>query len=48
MKKCDVETREHYEEYVQENWKDTHPIIKDVSSFEKIRPKDGVEMCILY
>ena len=48
MEKCDEETRNHYEKYITENWEVTHPIMKDVSSFEKIRPKDGVEFCILY
>ena len=36
-----------YEKYLQENWKETHPILKDVSSYEKIRPHDGVEFCML-
>ena len=48
MEKCDEETKNHYKKYISENWETTHPIMKDVSSFEKIRPKDGVEFCILY
>ena len=48
MKECDSKTKKHYENYIAENWKNTHPIMKDVSSFEKIRPKDGIEFCILY
>ena len=44
---CNEETRKFYSEYINENWKETFPIMKDVSSFEKIRPKDGVEFCIL-
>ena len=39
--------RDFYEKYLQENWKETHPILKDVSSYEKIRPKDGIEFCML-
>ena len=48
MKECKSEVREHYEKYIEEDWRATHPIMKDVSSFEKIRPKDGIEFCILY
>ena len=48
MQECDSKTRESYMEYINEHWKETHPIMKDVSSFEKIRPSDGVEFCILY
>ena len=48
ISKCTKEEKEHYQRYINENWRYTHPIMKDVSSFEKIRPKDGVEFCILY
>ena len=48
MEKLDKEKREFYEEYMRETMKETFPIIKDVSSFYKIRPEDGVEYCILY
>ena len=48
LQECDEETRKHYEAYINENWEQTFPIMKDVSSFEKIRPKNGIEFCILY
>ena len=48
MEKLDKEKREFYEEYMRENMKETFPIIKDVSSYHKIRPDDGVEYCIFY
>ena len=48
MKRQDPDVRKHYENYIRENWRCTHPIMKDVSSYEKIRPADGVEFCILY
>ena len=47
MEKVDQETKEFYRKYVDENWKETHPIMKNVSAFAKIRPKDGTEFCIL-
>ena len=47
IKTCDEQTQKFYTEYINENWKETFPIIKDVSSFDKIRPADGVEFCIL-
>ena len=47
LKTCEEKKRLFYIEYINENWKETFPIMKDVSSFEKIRPKDGVEFCIL-
>ena len=48
MKGLDKEKREFYEEYMKENMLETFPIIKDVSSYHKIRPDDGVEYCIYY
>ena len=48
MKKLDKDRREFYEEYMRETMRETFPIIKDVSSFHKIRPSDGVEYCIFY
>ena len=45
---CSNEEKEHYRKHINENWKDTHPIMKNVSSYGKIRPKDGIEFCILY
>ena len=47
IKKVGTEDKRFYEEYIAEDWKNTFPIMKDVSSFEKIRPEDGVEFCIL-
>ena len=47
MKKAKPEDRESYEMHVKENWKETFPIMKDVSRFAKIRPKDGVEFSIM-
>ena len=44
----DKEKRDFYEEYMRETMKETFPILKDVSSFHKIRPDDGVEYCIYY
>ena len=41
------EDKKFYEQYISENWKETFPIMKDVSKFEKVRPKDGVEFCVL-
>ena len=41
------DTREFYGKYLDENWKETFPIMKDVSRYQKIRPTDGVEFCIL-
>ena len=41
------ETKLFYETYLAENWKETYPIMKDVSSYEKIRPCDGTEFCLL-
>ena len=39
--------KKHYLQYIAENWKETFPIMKDVSRFEKVRPSDGVEFCVL-
>ena len=47
INKADQETREFYTKYINENWKETHPIMKDVSAYAKIRPNDGTEFCIL-
>ena len=47
LAKAGTENKKFYEEYLAENWKNTFPIMRDVSSFEKIRPEDGVEFCIL-
>ena len=41
------EDKEYYAQYISENWKDTFPIMKDVSRFKKVRPNDGVEFCVL-
>lgn len=41
------EDRKFYEKYLNENWRETHPIMKDVSSFKKIRPTDGTEFCVM-
>ena len=41
------EDKKHYSQYISENWKETFPIMKDVSRFEKVRPNDGVEFCVL-
>ena len=48
INKMDKTKREFYEEYMRETMKETFPVIKDVSSFHKIRPSDGVEFCIHY
>lgn len=45
--KTDENTKRYYQEYLEENWKDTFPIMKDVSAYSKIRPLDGTEFCIL-
>ena len=47
LKKLDEETKKFYLDYVRENWKETFPIMKDVSAYAKIRPTDGTEFCIL-
>lgn len=47
MKKTDNETKEFYQKYINENWKETYPIMKDVSAYAKIRPSDGTEFCLL-
>ena len=47
INKTDSETRNFYTKYINENWKETHPIMKDVSAYAKIRPEDGTEFCIL-
>ena len=45
--KTDAETKTFYEKYLDENWKETYPIMKDVSAYSKIRPADGTEFCLL-
>lgn len=45
--KMSPETRSFYTKYINENWKETHPIMKDVSAYAKIRPDDGTEFCVL-
>ena len=47
IEELDKETKEFYKKYINENWKETFPIMKDVSAYEKIRPTDGTEFCIL-
>ena len=47
MKTIKPEEKVGYEKHVSENWKDTFPIMRDVSRFEKVRPEDGIEFCIL-
>ena len=47
ISKIDPETRNFYSKYINENWRETHPIMKDVSAYAKIRPTDGTEFCIL-
>ena len=46
MKQLNNETRQFYNDYIDEKWQLSHPIMSDVSRFEKIRPKDGVEFCL--
>ena len=41
------EDKKYYSHYIAENWKETFPIMKDVSRFEKVRPDNGVEFCVL-
>ena len=48
IQKQNAETRDFYNEYLNESFQSTYPLMKDVSSFEKIRPEDGTEFCILY
>ena len=47
LNKMDAETKVFYEKYLNENWKETFPIMKDVSAYSKIRPSDGTEFCLL-
>lgn len=47
IKELDEEDRKFYNDYIKENWKETFPIMKDVSAYAKIRPTDGTEFCIL-
>ena len=41
------ENQEFYRKYLNENWTETHPIMKDVSRYSKIRPDDGIEFCVM-
>ena len=41
------EQKAYYKNYLAENWKETFPIMKDVSKYERIRPNDGIEFCVL-
>ena len=43
MNKAD---KKFYQNYIEEKWQLSHPIMSDVSRFEKIRPADGVEFCL--
>ena len=47
VSKLENEDKDFYKKYMDENWKETVPIMKDVSAYAKIRPKDGVEFCVL-
>ena len=47
MQKVEPKTRTEYELHVEENWKNTHPEMKDVSRYHKTRPEDGIEFCIM-
>ena len=47
INQIDLETKNFYMKYINENWKETHPIMKNVSAYAKIRPEDGTEFCIL-
>ena len=41
------EQKTYYKNYIAENWKETFPIMKDVSKYERVRPNDGIEFCVL-
>ena len=47
LKTLSEEQKAYYSNYISENWTETFPIMKDVSRFERVRPKDGVEFCVL-
>ena len=47
LKSLNEEDKKYYSQYISENWKETFPIMKDVSRFENVRPKDGIEFCVL-
>ena len=47
IQKADNDTKKFYQAYIEENWKETFPIMRDVSAFAKIRPNDGTEFCLL-
>ena len=47
LSKLNEQDKKFYTEYLNETWQNTFPIMKDVSRFAKIRPKDGVEFCVL-
>ena len=40
------EQKAYYKNYISENWKETFPIMKDVSKYERVRPNDGIEFCV--
>ena len=46
LKQLSNEDKQFYTDYVNEKWQLSHPIMSDVSRFEKIRPEDGVEFCL--
>ena len=35
-----------YQDYLDEKWQLSHPMMSDVSRFEKVRPSDGIEFCL--
>ena len=41
------ELKAYYINYIAENWQETFPIMKDVSKYERVRPNDGIEFCVL-
>lgn len=47
INELDAETKNFFKKYINENWKETFPIMKDVSAYAKVRPEDGTEFCIL-
>ena len=47
VSKLNEQDKKFYNEYLNESWLNTFPIMKDVSRFAKVRPDDGVEFCVL-
>ena len=41
------EQKAYYKNYISENWQETFPIMRDVSKYERVRPNDGIEFCVL-